>query len=358
MEEKIVTIKDIASDLGVSLSTIHKVIYNKKGVSEKTKQRVMQYIKEHNFNINRAASSLKRHVIRLAYVGIAPAGASRFYYRDIYQGVLDAYESFKAFNVDLQCYVTADTAEEQIAVLEKLFEERRDSLDGLLLTCVHEFLISPVIRRFTEAGIKVVTISSDAKNSTRDAYVCADGAMAGRVAAELIVDLGVPQNGQLLLIGGKREFSNHRLVLENFLAEMGRERPDLDVIDLYQGTDIQVLEDKIKKYLRAFKDIGYMYCVSARGTYAMCRAVQSLGLSGQIKVIGTDVFEELRPFFEDRTLTATIFQNPRRQSEVALSSLYYLITLEKPVEEYHYEQIGIVVRTNFESYLTDTGLPL
>ena len=351
MEEKVVTIKDIASDLGVSLSTIHKVIYNKKGVSEKTKQRVMQYIKEHNYRINRAASSLKRRAIRLAYVGIAPDGANKFYYSEVHQGVLNAYKDYQAFNVELDCYVTTDTVEEQLALLEKLYAERRDSLDGILLTCVHEFLISDVIRRFTEAGIKVVTISSDAKNSTRGAFVCSDGAMAGRVAAELIVDLGIQQNGQLLLIGGRRELSNHRLVLTNFISELGAERPDVDVIDLYQSPDIQLLEDKICKYLKAFKDIGYIYCITARGTYAMCRAVQSLGLSGRIKTIGTDVYEELTPFFEDRTLTATIFQNPRKQSATAMACLYNLITLEAPVEEFNLEEIGIVVRNNMKSFL-------
>lgn len=350
MNEKPVTIKDIASDLGVSLSTVHKAIYNKKGIGEETRQRILQYIDEQDFRINRVASSLKRRVIRLAYLGVEPLSRN-FFYSQITAGILQVYEAYRSFNVELQCFTSPDEVESQTELLEKLYQEQLEDLDGIILVCSHEFALNPIIRKFKEAGVYIVTLCSDARNSGRDCFVGIDGAMIGAVAEELAVGFGIPKNSQALVIGGSQNFSNHRLARTTFIRKLTDERPDVDVIEMFQPANVPSMEEKIVKYLKAFKEIGAIYCITARSTYDMCRAVKSLGLSGKIKTIGTDVFTELRPYFLDRTLTATVFQNPYLQAECAFTALYNLITKEKPVEEYQYQKSGIVIRSNMEYFM-------
>lgn len=353
MDTKNLTIRDIAAALGVSSTTVHKVIYNKPGVGEKTKARVNTYIQEHKFQINQAASALKRGPIQFAYVGIKSSESDFFFYREIEEGLLKACEAYKPFNVELHIYNSEGSVSAQNALLETLYEEQSDTLDGLILISAHEYLISATVNKFTKCGIRVVTLVSDARSSGRSAYVCGDSTMAGRVAGELLLDLGLPQNGQVLLLCGFRAYSNHQLTTASFAEYLHRERPDVDVIELFQDPDDQITEAKILKYLRAFPEISALYCVTARGTHAMCSAVSTLPQPCKYHLIGSDVFEELRPFFECRMLTATVFQNPQNQAQRALSSLYNLITLEKPVQEYQHERIEVVLRNNFEGYLTD-----
>jgi ABC-type sugar transport system substrate-binding protein len=57
------------------------------------------------------------------------------------------------------------------------------------------------------------------------------------------------------------------------------------------------------------------------------------------------------PYFEDNTLNATIFQNPRQQAAKSLWNLYYLVTREEKVVEFTRTTIGIVIRSNVKSYL-------
>lgn len=351
MENKGITIKDIANDLNVSLTTVHKVIYNKKGVSEQTRQRVMDYIQQSGYRVNSAASALKRRALRFAYVGIMPAEENRFFYQSLSDGVADAYEAIKAFNVEMDFYSTAQNADQQCELLKKLYEERKDSLDGLLLCCCHEVRCTPLIKEFTAAGIPVVTVSSDAKNSTRCAYVGPDNVTVGRVAAEMITNLGIPENGQILLVSGFREFSNHQLVSTAFAEYIANERPDVDILDIYQSQSVQATEDRIRKFLTAFPNISSAYSATARGTYALCHTIQTEGLGGKIKVVGTDVFEELRPFFRNRIIMATLFQDPRKQAETALTALFHVASQEMTVPTEQYVNVSIAVRSNFDVFL-------
>lgn len=57
---RVMTIDDIAEALGVSASTVSRSISGKGNIGQATRERVLQYIKEHNFHLNAAAQGLAR----------------------------------------------------------------------------------------------------------------------------------------------------------------------------------------------------------------------------------------------------------------------------------------------------------
>jgi ABC-type sugar transport system substrate-binding protein len=72
-------------------------------------------------------------------------------------------------------------------------------------------------------------------------------------------------------------------------------------------------------------------------------------MSGRIKVIGSDAFEEMEPFFDDGTLYASIWKDPKSQEERAVMLLYqHLSGRPMSVEPV---KIGIVMKNNLEDYL-------
>lgn len=56
----LLTIKDIAKKCGVSVTTVSRAINNHPDISKKTKERIMQVIKEYNYVPNNSARNLKR----------------------------------------------------------------------------------------------------------------------------------------------------------------------------------------------------------------------------------------------------------------------------------------------------------
>ena len=345
-------IKDIAARLKVSPTTVHKAIHGKKGVSEKTRNTILNYIEQNDFRPNRAAAALKRQLIKLACVLVEPSGRNLFFYQDILSGIQTAIIELQAFNVETSVFFTSFSVDEQIKILEKLLMEEGDSLNGLVITPVHDEKLNDIIRRFAEKKIAIVTLNSDAEGSARHANVSCDNIMIGRSAGELMAAfLGDCKSGKILLLGGYRYLRNHQETAQGFISIISELKGEMDIFECYEFDDPARLKRYMKAYLESFADIRGVYCNNLRNTLTACETIRKLSFSRKLKVIGSDVHSEMLSFFEDNTLNATIFQNPQQQAGKSLWNLYYLVTNEEKVSEFTKTSIGIVIRSNVKSYL-------
>ena len=346
-----VGIKDIAARLNVSPTTVHKAIHGKKGISEKTRNAILNYMNQNGFRPNRAAAALKRQLIKLACVLIEPSGRN-FFYQDILSGIKTVIAELQTFNVETSIHFTSFSHDEQIKVLENLLIKEGDSLNGLVITPAHHEKLNDIIRCFTERKIKIVTLNSDAEGSTRQANVSCDNTIIGRSAGELMAAfLDDSKTGKILLLGGNRYLRNHQETAQGFISTISELKSELDVFECYEFDDPARLKKYMKEYLESFSDILGVYCNNLRNTFTACETIREMGFSRKLKFIGSDVHLKMLPFFEDNTLNATIFQNPQQQAGKSLWNLYYLVTKEEKVSEFTKTSISIVIRSNVKSYL-------
>jgi len=355
MDEGSFTIKDIAANLGVSPTTVHKALRNKKGIGDDTRERILTYVRENNFHLNKVASALKRRPIKLAALLIEPVRSRRFFYADILSGVTNAMEELAPFNVSLETYFSPLKAERQLEILGDIFKDRANVIDGLLIIPAHETMLSDMLRQFIQKDIKVVTVNSDTKPGSRHACVASDTAMSGRLAGELMCTLGIGQGKKLLMMAGNRDMHNHQRTSRNFLAYINDERPDVDVLEIYGGNDEEDALRRLRQFLDVFSDIAGIYCNTSVDTLGMCRMLKEMGMAGRMPVIGSDVFEELIPYFDERVITASIFQKPWTQGYQGINSLYNLITGETEIKQRIELSTGIAFRSNASSFLGITS---
>ena len=344
-------IKDIAARLKVSPTTVHKAIHGKKGISEKTRSVILNYMDQNGFRPNRIAAALKRRPIKLSCVLIEPSGRN-FFYQDILSGIETAIAELQSFNVETSAHFTPFSVDEQIKILEKIFKKNGDSLSGLVITPTHHEKLNDIIRRFTERKIAVITLNGDVEGSTRQANVSCDNTMIGRSAGELMAAfLSGCKSGKILLFGGNRYLRNHQETAQGFVSTMLELKSELDIFECYEFDDLARLKKNIKTYLESFADVRGIYCNNLRTTLTVCETIRELGFSRKFKVIGSDVHAKMLPYFEDNTLNAAIFQDPQQQAIKSLWNLYYLVTKEEEVSEFTKTSIGIVIRSNVKSYL-------
>lgn len=345
------TIKDIADALGVSVTTVHKAIYNKKGISEKTRQKILDYIDSQDFHVNQTAAALKRKTIRLAILGNDPGGSSRYYYPYVYRGIDRCEEELVPFNV--QIIKRFVDGYDQLAVsraLTELYEEEKDKLDGLLFVPAMESCTEE-INKFVDAGIKVVTVTTDVQNCKRHSFVSGDNETSGRLMAEMMCGYSAPESGQVILFSGRRNYQNHYTKAKCFLDEMSTIAPQLDVIQLYEMPGGETVASRLEPYLSLLPNLYGICAVTARSTLAVCQILQAHGLSKKVIMIGADVFPELIPFFEDKTLCASVYQNPEEQGYEGLKNLYKLASGDNTVEEINTLRVSIVLNNNAKQFL-------
>ena len=77
----------------------------------------------------------------------------------------------------------------------------------------------------------------------------------------------------------------------------------------------------------------------------MCRFIEENGLKEKIKVIGTDLFDELKEYMKKDIMQATVFQEQETMGKTVVRSVYeYIIRDNNPDYEEEEFQKKILVR--------------
>ena len=126
MKPRVVTLKDIARELNLSTSTVSRALRDSYEISEKTKKKVLEYAKKHNYSPNQAALNLRTKQTRSIGV-IIPTIANSFF-----SEVIDGIESIafeKGYNVIIT--QTHESVKKEIDNIQYLYSR---SIDGLLIS--------------------------------------------------------------------------------------------------------------------------------------------------------------------------------------------------------------------------------
>ena len=98
-----IRIKDIARLADVSVGTVDRVIHSRSGVSEASKKRVEEILKQLDYQPNMYASALASNKkYRFAY--LLPSHNEGDYWKDVERGMQQAITRFSDFNVSLSDY--------------------------------------------------------------------------------------------------------------------------------------------------------------------------------------------------------------------------------------------------------------
>ncbi len=138
----------------------------------------------------------------------------------------------------------------------------------------------------------------------------------------------------------------HRRGFRAYMEETGYSFPIEDVCG--DGDPARVKND-FSRALDGIVDGGGVYAITSRDTLLACRELEERGLADKVRLIGSDVFRELLPFFERGILRATVWKNQQAQAERAVLALYRFLTGRQA--EWEPIGIGVVIRNNLEDYL-------
>lgn len=88
MDEKTITMKDIARELGVSVATVSRALKDSPLISEEQKKKIQQYADEHNFTPNLLASNLRKNLgQQLKVIGVIVPQIAHYYFSTVLSGI-------------------------------------------------------------------------------------------------------------------------------------------------------------------------------------------------------------------------------------------------------------------------------
>lgn len=120
------TIKDIAKELGVSISTVSKALKDSHEISLETRERIKAFANYHNYKPNKLALKLRHQ--RTHAIGVIIPEISNYFFSTVLRGVEEKANDM-GFNI-MFCH-SNESYEKELSSIETLME---GSVDGILLS--------------------------------------------------------------------------------------------------------------------------------------------------------------------------------------------------------------------------------
>jgi len=209
--------------------------------------------------------------------------------------------------------------------------------------------LTPLINDAEARGIRVVCVSTDAPESRRSSVVCVEPALNGSLAGELMGKL-VPRGAKVAVVAGMLTTEDHRQKTAGFTEAFQQHCAGGKVISVIEGHEHE--EESFQKtldILRRSPGLAGLY-VNTVNCLPVCRALRERGLAGKIKLITTDLFAEMAPQFAAGTITASIYQQPHRQGQIAVRVLADNLTNKIHIPGIIHLSPGVVMSSNLHLF--------
>jgi LacI family transcriptional regulator len=307
-----ITIQDVAREAGVSVATVDRVLNQRPGVRQATVHRVEAAADKLAYQPDRLAARLAR-ARDYRFCFILPTGTNTF--MQTLQSEVEAAAarlSPERVRLSLRLVDVFDGP-----LLAEELESLGDAFDGVAVVALDHPAVREAINGLVEAGVKVVTLVSDAPGSKRAHYVGIDNTAAGRTAAMLLGRFVGPKEGKVGLIAGSLALRDHVERQFGFEQVMAREFPSLQVLPVREGRDdYEKVEEVARALLRETPDMVGIYNVGA-GNRGIVNALEAAGKSREIVFLAHDLTPFTRKHLVRGTIDAIIHQDPGHQARSA-----------------------------------------
>lgn len=341
-EKKSFTIQDIAKLTGFSIGTVDRALHHREGIKPETREKILEVAEQVGYRTNRVASALSRKK-PLVFAAVFPREL-HYFYDDVRRGFQDAIERLKDFRV-APLYKDIETlgSGEEEALSSLLSQE----ISGVVFAPGHSHRFNHLINNFTQRGIPVVAVSTDAPESKRLTTVCVNPRKNGELAGELMANW---VKGEVVILIGSQEIDDHYQKTIGFQKALAQFQPSPQLVAILESQESENrAEENTRKLLKNHPELSGIYIATANSV-GVCRTLEESGRAQEIKVIATDLFPEVVHYLKKGVINATIFQNPYRQGFEATMSLFQFLVEGIAPPAYLYLEPVIVMRSNLEFY--------
>ena len=219
-----VTISDIAREAGVAKSTVSKVLNGALGVSQDTREKVLEVARRLNYRPSVIAQSLKSKKTRA--IGLVLPSIMNPFFLSILKGVEDAAVE----NGYIVVFCESNNEKNKESLYFQIFEERW--VDGVIFSGVEGNLEEEkYIRSLHEKGIPVVLIDREIEGYFTNA-VLIDNKGAAFTATTYLLELG---HRQIASIVGPQNIKIFVKRFEGYKAALSRYGVDFDPSLVVEG---------------------------------------------------------------------------------------------------------------------------
>jgi DNA-binding LacI/PurR family transcriptional regulator len=272
-----VTIKDVARESGVNISTVSRALNNGYGVNEQTREHVMAVAARLNYHPNRIARGLVTG--RSHSLGLIVSDIRNPFFAEVARGAEDAA---RTANCDLVLCNSDLDPDKQMQYVQSLSEKR---IDGIMMNSV-SMLNHEQQAKLAGSGVPIVLLNRPASNHTFST-VCADNESGGALAARYLLGLG---HRKIAHLTGPRQHGNLSDRARGFARTLQSAQNPVQPIVLHGKFNFEGGTDLARKLLDAHPDVTAIFAANDVMAFGVVHAVLDRGLRipEDLSLIGFD----------------------------------------------------------------------
>lgn len=341
-------VKEIARKANVSIGTVDRVLHNRNGVSNATKQKIVEIIKKYNYEPNILARRLaSRRVLKFATL-IPAVSEETDYWQFPLDGILKAEAELKDFGISVKKFFfdlgDKNSFSEQTAKILK------GKFDGILISPVFTEDTKGFAESCKKRNIPVVFINSDIPGLNNLCYIGPDLFNSGYLSAHL-ANFIIKQNEKVLVLNISKAPDSMYYIQrkeDGFRSYFDQRSKKVEVFSLnIRKTEYNSIKKELLDVFSKHK-IKLVFVTNSRVFY-VARFFEDQGLT-DVSLIGFDFIEKNLAYLENETIDFLICQKPAEQAYQGIMALYNHLVKKENVEKTHYMSIDIITKFNYKFY--------
>lgn len=354
-----VTMKDIAAKLDVSINTVHKALTDKPGVGKAMRAKILKTAEDMGYQRNANASNLRRKVLKVFVCLPSAKRTGSYFFAYLWKGVREyAYEALDmGISFEAKEYALAQYEDELSSFAARV--EAGEHFDGLITIAPRTAGTTALVKSLAEAGVKVMLLDGDTPESGRLAATIPNYDAAGCLMAEQAMNLlAGTKDARVLMLAGDQYSDSHYLVARAFHRSLQEAQANIEVTDLNGAHEqFDQLHRELTQLLQSGRKPSLICSVFAVGTELIADTLVELGMAGQVKAIGSDLFPESVLALKKGIFTNLVYKNPVGLAYRAASTLGECLLQGKlPAEATELGQVQLVFKSNVDQYAQVAGL--
>ncbi|WP_265502499.1 sugar ABC transporter substrate-binding protein [Paracoccus beibuensis] len=255
-----------------------------------------------------AASSISESEVRIAFLSFQ----NNPFWVPVTEGARAADDYLDAFNGTVDFVDLGDdlSAEAVVAGIEAALVQR---YDGIVVVPIFDGT-ARIINEAVAEGTPVITIVAEgAQPSDRMAFIGQDAGAAGAQIGEYIAER-MDGQGKLGVITGYFGATQHQARMDGAVNYLAQNAPEIEIVGPFENRDkAEAAYSLVQDMVTANPDLKMVY-VTAGGPFGAAKAVQDLGLNGQVGVVGFDHTPENTAYLSTGEMVGLLDQAPFQQA--------------------------------------------
>lgn len=323
-------------------------MHNRGEVAEATKKKILQIVKELDYQPNILASTLASKKSALfATLFPEPPSPEGYWTRPVI-GVKKRVTELRQYGIQVQPFTFSQT--DPNSFIESAHKVLGINPDGVVFAPFYKKESNAFIQKLKELNIPFVFIDSEIKNTGQLGYIGQNSYQSGLVSGKLL-DMILPE-GNILVIHFAKEMDNQNHLVQrergfyDWYSKNKRDIHQLFTTEVPDTTDEKWM-DRTVKIIRE-KNIKGVFVTNSK-VFNVGRLIEKHNLFN-LKVIGHDLLKENVAYLKKDIVQFLICQRPEEQGYNAINKIFRYVVQKRVTAKENYTSIDIVTKENVDYY--------